>query len=115
MPAPLTVPHGNELFDTVIAATLTPPASIVTTALTAGTYTVQGLVVGDICTISILGPVTTYSITSMYVSAANTLVVYFSSETGSTVSSAAAINVLINVVRLENYAQGFASLPTSIQ
>jgi hypothetical protein len=49
------------------------------------------------------------------VSAPNTLTIGWSNETAGTVSSAAAINCLLEVIRLENAAQGFASLPNGIQ
>lgn len=108
-----TLARGNEAYDFVLGATITPPNSIVTTALTAGTYTIPGLQVLDQVTVGLTSAVTTYSMTAAYVSAANTLVIYFSSETGSTVSSAPAINVTLTVVRPENAAAGFAALPTS--
>lgn len=104
--------RGNLLIDSVFGINLTPPASIVTTAGTAGNYTVQGLQVGDMVQPFFTSAVTTYSMINAWVSAANTLTIYFSSETGSTVSSAAAVNVAVNWQRYE--VNAFSALPTSV-
>jgi len=103
--------RGNLLVDTVFGLNITPPASIVTTAATAGNYTVQGLLVGDLVQPYFTSAVTTYSMVNAWVSAANTLTIYFSSETGSTVSSAAAVNIVVNWQRYEG--QAFGALPTN--
>lgn len=103
--------RGNLLIDTLFGLNITPPASIVTTAATLGTYTVQGLQVGDIVTPNFVSAVTTYSMINAYVSAANTLAIYFSSETGATVSGAAAVNIAVNWQRYEG--QAFGALPAN--
>lgn len=112
MPA-TTLSRGNLLIDTYFAITVTPPASIVTTALTAGTYTVPGLIVGDLVQPYFTTAITTYSMVYAIVTAANTMVIYFSSETGSTVSSAAAVLIAVNWQRPE--PGSFALMPTSAQ
>lgn len=105
------ISRGNLLIDTVFGLNITPPASIVTTAATAGNFTVQGLQVGDLVQPYFTSAVTTYSMVNAWVSAANTLTIYFSSETGATVSSAAAINIVVNLQRYEQTA--FGQLPTN--
>jgi hypothetical protein len=103
--------RGNLLIDTVFGLNITPPASIVTTAATAGNYTVQGLQLGDLVQPVFTSAITTYSMINSWVSAANTLTIYFSSETGATVSGAAAVNIAVNWQRYEGGAQAF--LPTN--
>jgi hypothetical protein len=115
MPAPMTIARGNQLFDTGIALTLTPPASIPISILTFANYTVPGLAVLDLISVNFQSSVTNLSIANAYVSAPNTLTIGWSNETAGTVSSAAAINCLLEVIRLENASQGFASLPNGIQ
>lgn len=107
-----TLSRGNQLYDTGIVATITPPASIVATAATPGTYTIAGLLPLDMISVYPTSSITTYSMASAYVSAPNTLIIMFTSETGGTVSSAAAVTIQIEVVRLENSA-GLAGIPTS--
>lgn len=103
------IARGNLLIDTVFGLTITPPASIPTTAMTPGNYTVQGLLVGDLVEPFFTSAVTTFSMPYAWVSASNTLTIYFASETGSTVSSAAAVNIAINWQRYEGTT--FSALP----
>lgn len=105
------ISRGNLLIDTIFGLTITPNASIVATAATPSSYTVQGLQVGDIVQPFFTSAVSTYSMSSAWVSAANTLTIYFASETGSTVSSSPAINIVVNWQRYEGAA--FAALPTN--
>jgi hypothetical protein len=105
------ISRGNLLIDTIFGLNVTPPASIVTSAATAGNYTVQGLQVGDLVQPYFTSAVTNISMVNAWVSAANTLTIYFSSETGSTVSSAPAVNIVVNLQRYEQTA--FSQLPTN--
>lgn len=105
------IARGNLLIDTVFGINITPPASIPTTAMTPGNYTVQGLLVGDLVDAFFVSAVTTYSMPYAWVSAANTLTIYFASETGSTVSSATAVNVAVNWQRVEGVT--FSALPSN--
>lgn len=103
--------RGNLLIDSIIGLNITPNASIVATAMTPSSYTVQGLQVGDLVQPYFTSAVTTYSMPYAWVSAANTLTIYFTSETGSTVSSATAVNIVVNWQRYEQTA--FSQLPTN--
>ncbi len=118
MPGPMTIPRGNQLFDTVIipngAATLTPPASVPVSTVTAATYTIPGLQLLDLITVNPQANYTNLSINYAYVSAANTLTVLWANETGSTVTSAPAWSVVIEVIRCENANLGLTLLPQSI-
>lgn len=111
MPA-CTHSTGNILFDTLIAATLTPPASIPANAVTYAAYTITGLQLLDMLYVQPLSDLTTISVVTAYVSAANTLRIGWGNESGSTVTSAPAVQLLIKYNRPENAAAGFGGLPT---
>lgn len=115
MPGGSTVQRGNAIFEQQIAITITPPATITTAVITQQTYTVPGLNVGDLISFNQTTFASTLvSIPNMYVSAANTLTISFSTE-GATVSGAAAISFLLGVLRPENYSlNGLTSLPNGI-
>ena len=110
-----TLQRGNLIFDAMIQATITPPATVTTATTNQTTTTIQGLNVGDL----IDWNQTTFSnvlltVTNMFVSAPNTLTSTWTTE-GATVSGAAACNFLLEVSRPENYSlSGLASLPTNI-
>src|ERR1700749_1812230 len=94
------VAGGNELFDTLIYVTITPPATITTATTTTTTTTVNGVVVGDLLSWNQVVPSLNalISVTNMYVSAANTVTSTWSTE-GATVNGAAALQFLISVIR----------------
>lgn len=99
MPGGSAVASGNELIDQLIYITVTPSATITTAVITAQAVTVPGLVIGDLISWNMLTSTSTLlSVTNMYVSAANTLTINWSTE-GATISNAAAQNFLLEVVR----------------
>jgi hypothetical protein len=114
MPGSATVPRGNELFNQVIQALLTPP-TVTTGVVTNATYTIAGLAAGDLISWNQLTFVNNLvTATNMTVLAANTLTVSWTTE-GATQSGVAAIPFLLEVVRPENYVEfGLAAIPTSI-
>lgn len=115
MPGAQTLQRGNLIFDLVIQATITPPATITTATQTETTTTVAGLNVGDVVDWN----QTSFnnaliSVTNMYVSAANTLRSRWTTE-GGTQSSSPAETFILEVCRPENYSlNGLASLPNGI-
>lgn len=115
MPGSSTLVRGNELFSQVLYLTITPPATITTATITRQTVTVQGLAVGDVISWNMTSTTSALiSVANMYVSAANTLALAWTSE-GATVSSAAAQTFLIEVARPENVADGgVTTLPNTI-
>lgn len=99
MPGGSAVAGGNELFNQMVYITVTPPATVTTAVITQQNVTVNGLVLGDIISWNMLTFTSTLlSVTNMYVSAANTLTINWSTE-GATISGAAAQNFLLEVVR----------------
>jgi hypothetical protein len=99
MPGASAVASGNELLDTMLYVTITPPATITTAVLTQQNVTINGLALGDCISWNMLTFTSTLiSVTNMYVSAANTLTITWSTE-GATVSNAAAQNFILELVR----------------
>lgn len=115
MPGSSTVQRGNALFEQAYSLTITPPATITTAVITQQNVTIPGLNVGDLVSWNM----TTFtsnllSVTNMYVSAANTLTINWSTE-GATVSGAAAQSFVIGILRPENASLGpIPSLLTGI-
>ncbi|MDE2104513.1 MAG: hypothetical protein KGL39_45175 [Patescibacteria group bacterium] len=79
---------GNLLAVTVIGVSLTPAAVSATTAV-AQTFTVNGVVVGDVVTVSPPSHVSGALIGSCAVTAANTVSVQFANPTASSATPAA--------------------------
>lgn len=106
---------GNCTFEQVsYLVALTPPATVTTAVITSQTVTVLGLQVGDFIGWNIIAPTSNLlSITNMYVSAPNTLIIGWSTE-GGTVSSAPAQQILLSILRPENASMGLAALPANV-
>jgi hypothetical protein len=101
MPGGSAVASGNELIDQLIYITVVPPAVITTATSTVGAVTVPGLVIGDLISWNQIGNTTgsvLLTVANMYVSAANTLSVTWTTE-GATVNNATAQAFLLEVVR----------------
>ena len=99
MPGGSAVAQGNEFFNEMIYITVTPTATITTAVVTQQNVTVNGLVVGDVVSWNMLTFTSTLlTVANMYVSAANTLTINWTSE-GATISGAAAQNFLLEVCR----------------
>jgi hypothetical protein len=115
MPGSSTLQRGNLIFDLMIQATITPPATVTTATTNTTTTTIQGLNVGDLVSWNQLtNPNALLTVANMYVSAANTLTSVWTTE-GATVSGAAACSFILEVCRAENYSlSGISSLPTTI-
>jgi hypothetical protein len=110
-----TVQTGNGRFDTAIQVLITPPISLGAGATVTSTYTVPGLLVGDVITecFQAAQPIATTTL-SIWVSAANTLSVqWFNSTAGASSASPVGIISLIEVFRPE-VIPVIGSLPASI-
>jgi hypothetical protein len=107
---------GNILMAQALQASLTPAASITAATSSTSTYTIQGLVQGDIVIVepqaAIADPLT---MGSVWVSAANTLKVQWVNPSASTgPASPAALTCIVFVCRPERVAFGVAQYPTQI-
>lgn len=101
-----TISRGNILYDFLIGPSLTPVAVAQATSAEQS-FTVPGLVVGDIVDVNLNGAQTAgLGIVNARVSAANTLTVMFSNATAGSLTPAAGTYV-VNVTRPE------AALPTN--
>lgn len=113
MPAS-TLSRGNVLYDTMLQATITPPATITTGTQTQTTTTIVGLLVGDLISWNQTSFTNALvSVTNMYVSAPGVLTSNWTTE-GTTQTGVAAQTFLIEVLRYENISQGIATLPTQL-
>jgi hypothetical protein len=115
MPAGTRNQLSNCIFEQLCyLPAVTPPASVVTAVITTQTLTVRGLLVGDFVGWNIVSPTSTLlSITNMYVSAPDTLIIGWSTE-GATVNSAPAQQILLGVLRPENGSMGLSALPANV-
>lgn len=92
-----TIPRGNILLNLAIAPTLTP-VSVLANTTAEQTFTIQGLMVGDLMNVyANVAQTAGIGIVSARVSAANTLSIGFSNSTaGALTPVAGAYNVEIN-------------------
>lgn len=107
---------GNIAMLQAIAVTLTPAASVTAASSTTSTYTVPGLVVGDIPLLCFQGAITNpLSADAAWISASNTLSVQWTNGSASTSSgSPTALTTIILVARPDRVASGIGSYPTGI-
>lgn len=120
MPGGTTTQRGNELFAQLLFLTVTPPASVVTATQTQGAVTVSGVQIGDVLSWNLTTVGTNYNalltLNSMYVSAANSILMSWGS-TGATIAGAGPQTMLLEVTRPENYvvgAPGTLQLPSTV-
>jgi hypothetical protein len=110
-----TVQTGNGRFDTAIQFAITPPISLGAGATATATYTIPGLLVGDIVTecFQAAQPVTTVTL-SIWVSAPNTLSVqWYNGTAGASSASPTPIVTLFEVFRPEPIPV-IGNLPSSV-
>ena|SRR5665213_3630753 len=117
MPGGSQFAAGNVQMLQAIYASITPAASILTNVSATSTYTILGLVIGDLIDLYPQAAVTTLlSVGAVWVSAANTLSVQWINSTGSTsTASPTAITCGLIVQRSSLSAYGVANWPTAIE
>lgn len=109
MPGQSTIPRGNVANIFLLQATLSP--TIVNTITAAEqTFTVNGLIVGDIVNVYKPTVQAGLGVLSARVTAANTLGIQFINPTAGNITPTASEVYVIKVVRQEN----LGSLPTAI-
>lgn len=108
MPGPSDIPRGNIALAMILQTALTP-AQVAANTTAEQTFTVQGLLTGDL--VSVTKPTTQagLGIVNSRVSAANTLAVTFSNNTGAGITPTAGEVYLIELNRPSN-----TTLPTAI-
>jgi hypothetical protein len=110
MPGSADIALGNVQLNTMLQATLSP-ASVANATAAEQTFSVKGLVVGDIVTVQKPTAQAGLGIVGSRVSAKDVLAVTFINATSATITPTAAEVYLLQVVRRENV--GF-SLPTAL-
>lgn len=108
MPGPTTLARGNIAISMILGVTISP-ASVAANTTAEQTFTVNGLAVGD--AVTIIKPTTQagLGIVNVRVSAANTLAIAFSNNTGSPIVPTAGETYTLCVDRPE-----YLPLPTAI-
>jgi hypothetical protein len=111
---------GNNLFQQTLYASIKPATSVSTDSSTTSTYTIQGLLPGDLIDLypqSSLATSTTYlTVGAVWVSAPNTLSIQWVNSTSATSSSTpTAVNTAIGVCRPEAIAGGVTTYPQALE
>lgn len=105
MPSGSDVSLGNIMLDTLVSVTGVTYPTLAANASSSNTLTVPGVQVGDFLSVNLAAPVTHLELSSGYVSAANTVTLWWNTDaTG--VTGASTAQILINVAR--------SSRPTSL-
>ena len=101
MPGPSTLPRGNIVLAMILGVPLTP-ASVGANTTAEQTFTVQGLQLGD--QVMVTKPTTQagLGIVNSRVSAANTLAITFSNNTGGGITPTAGETYIVELNRPEN-------------
>lgn len=108
MPGPADIPRGNIALAMILQATISP-AQVANATTVEQTFTVSGLLPGDV--VSVTKPTTQagLGIVNSRVSAANTLAITFANATGSPITPTAAEAYIIELNRPTNLP-----LPTAL-
>jgi hypothetical protein len=108
---------GNCLFQQALYASIKPAASVTNASSTTSTYTIKGLLPGDLIDLYPQAALTTtLSIGAIWVSAADTLSIqWINSTSGTSTGSPTAINFAICVVRPEAIAGGVTTYPQALE
>lgn len=108
MPGPSDLPRGNIAVAMILSSTLSP-ASVANATSAEQTFTVNGLLIGDV--VSVTKPTTQggLGIVNSRVSAANTLALTFMNTTAATITPTAAEAYTIELNRPTNL-----TLPTAV-
>lgn len=104
------IARGNILYDTLLGVTLSP-AQVAANTTAEQTFTVAGLQVTDIVTVQKPTAQAGLGIVGSRVSAANTLAITFSNNTGGGITPTASQLYKVRVTRPSNPAQ---TLPTQL-
>lgn len=113
MPAGTRAQLGNELFAQAIYVAAVTYPTLGASASGSNTLTVQGVQVGDIISANLQAPPAHLLLGNLYVSAANTITILWSTD--STGISTGTVAVVFEITRAENAILGLTFLPTSIQ
>jgi hypothetical protein len=104
---------GNELFSQDLYLPAVTYPTLATNASGTNTAIVNGVLPGDSIGWNMQAPPAHLVLDNIYVSAANTLTILWSSDV--TGISTGTVPLLLQVARPENASMGLASLPSSIQ
>jgi hypothetical protein len=113
MPGGTRAQLGNELFSQDLYFSAVTFPTLGANASGTNTLTVNGVLPGDSIGWNMQAPPAHLVLDNIYVSAANTLTILWSSD--ATGITGATVAILLQVARPENASMGLAALPASIQ
>jgi hypothetical protein len=108
MPGPATLPRGNIALAMILQTTISP-ASVAANTTAEQTFTVNGLLLGDIISVTKPSAQAGLGIVNSRVSAANTIAITFANATASPIVPTASETYIIELNRPES-----AALPTAV-
>lgn len=112
MPGKATIAYGNELLDSVVYIPAVTFPTLATNASATSTLVIQGTLPGDCISWNMQAPPAHLVLDNVYVSAANTLTITWSTDvTGIT---GATVAVLFEVVRVDGANLGIATFPSAV-
>jgi hypothetical protein len=101
MPGSSTIPRGNIILAMILQSTLSP-ASVANATSAEQTFTVNGLLVGDLVSVTKPTAQAGLGIVNSRVSAANTLAITFQNSTAATITPTASEVYILELNRAEN-------------
>lgn len=110
MPAGNRSQLGNELFAQAIYLPAVTYPTLGANSSGGNTYTLQGVLIGDLISYNLQNPPAHLVLANIYVSAPNTLSLVWSSD--STGISTGSVAMVIDVTRAENASLGLTALPS---
>lgn len=115
MPGGATAQRGNELFAQMLSLPLVTVPNLPASSTVTQTFSVPGVLSGDLISWNQLSTVAGISVENVFVSAANVLTFLWSNTTVAAVNGTAAQPFVIEVTRSENAVDGgIGTLPSAI-
>jgi hypothetical protein len=103
---------GNELFEQLLYLPSVTYPTLAASASASNTVTIAGALPGDLFSYNMQSPPAHLVIENMYVSAANTVTILWSTD--ATGISTGTVAVLVGLARWENSSLGITALPSNL-
>ena len=103
---------GNEVFAQALYLPAVTYPTLGANASASSTYTLQGVLIGDLISYNVQSPPAHLVLDNIYVSAANTLTLLWGTD--ATGISTGSVALVIDVTRAENASLGLTALPSVI-
>lgn len=114
MPGGSRYQQGNEIFDQMLYLPSVPVPNVAANATANQTFTIPGVLVGDLIGWNQQGTIAGLSVDNIFVSASNVVTFFWSNATVGAINGSANQAFVISVCRAENANLGLTQLPTAI-